>query len=677
MRLRCAILLIIAALLWTSVTAQEVEMTGTIDSVTITAVRPLEDIGLQRTALTLSDLRESITLSLADILSTHSDLFIKSAGRATMATASLRGTQSSDLQVLWNGLSLNSPMMGMTDFSYIPAYFIDRAEVYNGASSMSIAGSGLGGAVELSTIHNNDNGFAVDYVQSIGSWQTFDEFLALRYGNGHFSSSTRASLSTSENDFTYTNYDRKEFTLDENGLITNFYYPTERNRNGSFCDAHILQELRYVTEKAGTFSLSAWFMSSRRGIPTLSTSYYDDATQSATQSEQTLRAIANWTLNSNRLHFSASGGYAYSDLLYFATLTGGGVTTTASDAQSYIHTIFASADVSALFSDSFYGELTGRFNQYFVNTADFARLPSSPTEPLGYIRQRAEGSIAATLRYRPWERFGVATTLRSEIVGEQTAPLLAAAFADYTISKRYGLIAKISVASNYRFPSLNDLYYRPGGNPNLRPEHGITADAGLEMQHEANDRLTFGGRATAYYSHITDWIVWRPTAGGYFTPTNIALVESYGAELSAFVRLAFSKNWQLSASGRMALTRSSNRSPQLSDADRSKNAQLPYIPLVTASINVALSYQKWDVRYQFNHYSRRYTTTDNSFSVSGSLPPYYMSDVSLGRRFDFRWATFSVRFTINNLLGEEYVSILSHPMPRRNFALTIEFSPKF
>lgn len=28
---------------------------------------------------------------------------------------------------------------------------------------------------------------------------------------------------------------------------------------------------------------------------------------------------------------------------------------------------------------------------------------------------------------------------------------------------------KASIARNYRYPTLNDLYFKPGGNPDLRP----------------------------------------------------------------------------------------------------------------------------------------------------------------------------------------------------------------
>ena len=48
-------------------------------------------------------------------------------------------------------MRINSPMLGMTDFSMIPSYFIDDASLLHGTSSVNETGGGLGGAVKLST----------------------------------------------------------------------------------------------------------------------------------------------------------------------------------------------------------------------------------------------------------------------------------------------------------------------------------------------------------------------------------------------------------------------------------------------------------------------------------------------------------------------------------------------
>lgn len=68
-------------------------------------------------------------------------------------------------------------MLGMTDFSMIPSYFIDDASLLHGTSSVSETGGGLGGLVKLSTAPAAADGFGLQYIQGIGMFRTFDEFL--------------------------------------------------------------------------------------------------------------------------------------------------------------------------------------------------------------------------------------------------------------------------------------------------------------------------------------------------------------------------------------------------------------------------------------------------------------------------------------------------------------------
>lgn len=135
-----------------------------IESVDISGRRPMKEIGVQRTELDTLVLRENITASLADALATGSTIFIKSYGRATLATASFRGTAPSHTQVTWNDMKVNSPMLGQVDFSLIPAYFIDDATIYHGASSVGVTGGGLGGAVTLATKAPAEQGLGLRYV---------------------------------------------------------------------------------------------------------------------------------------------------------------------------------------------------------------------------------------------------------------------------------------------------------------------------------------------------------------------------------------------------------------------------------------------------------------------------------------------------------------------------------
>ena len=98
-----------------------VQKSLTIPEVVVYGNRPMKEIGIQQTKLDSVTLKENIALSMADVLTFNSPIFVKNYGRATLSTVAFRGTSASHTQVTWNGMRINSPMLGTVDFSTIPS----------------------------------------------------------------------------------------------------------------------------------------------------------------------------------------------------------------------------------------------------------------------------------------------------------------------------------------------------------------------------------------------------------------------------------------------------------------------------------------------------------------------------------------------------------------------------
>ena len=128
-------------------------------------------------------------------------------------------------------------------------------------------------------------------------------------------------------------------------------------------------------------------------------------------------------------------------------------------------------------------------------------------------------------------------------MGREWAPLIPALFVDYTLVPELNLILKASGSRNYRYPSLNDLYFLPGGNPSLRHESGWTYDAGAQITVGRSGRWSLTGSATWFDSYIDDWIIWLPTQQGFFSPRNLRSVHSCGIELRADIALSLGRGW--------------------------------------------------------------------------------------------------------------------------------------
>ena len=675
MRRLCYILLMI----FVAATAVAEERTVAIREITVVGHRPMKEIGVQQTKLDSVALKENIALSMADILTFNTSIFVKSYGRATLSTVAFRGTSPSHTQVTWNGMKINNPMLGMTDFSMIPSYFIDDASLLHGTSSVSETGGGLGGAVKLMSRPAENRGFGLQYIQGVGSFKTFDEFLRLTYGDDHWQISTRAVYSSSPNDYKYRNHDKKENIYDDDMNIIGQYYPVERNRSGSYKDLHILQEVYYNTRKGDRFGLNAWYINSNRELAMLTVDHGSDTDFDNRQRENTFRGVLSWDHLRSNWKIAARGGYIYTWMAYdYSRDLGNGTMANMTRSRSKINTLYGQVDGEYYIGKKWLFTANISAHQHFVESRDKnIILQQGGTGIVGYRKARVELSGSVSAKWRPIDRFGMSVVLREEMFGKEWTPIIPALFIDGVLSKRGNIVAKASLSRNFRFPTLNDLYFLPGGNPDLKKESGWTYDAGVSFAVGKDGVYSLSGSANWFESYIKDWIIWLPTTKGFFSPDNIKDVHAYGVELKANLAVNIAKDWQLGLDGTLSWTPSINNGEPRSTADQSVGKQLPYVPKYSSSVNGRLSWRRWSFLYKWCFYSERYTMSSNDISLSGKLPKYFMSNISLERTIDVRWAEWSLKGMVNNLFNEEYISVLSRPMPGINFEIFIGIRPKW
>lgn len=647
--------------------------------VTVIGRRPLKDIGVQKTLFDSIALKDNIALSMADVLTFNSSIFVKSYGRATLSTVAFRGTSPSHTQVTWNGMRINNPMLGMTDFSTIPSYFIDQASLLHGSSSVNEIGGGLGGLVKLNTTPNAADGFNLQYIQGIGSFKTFDESMRLSYGSEHWDISTRAVYSSSPNDFKYTNHDKKINIYDEDHNIIGQYHPKERNKSSSFKDLHLLQEIYYNTLKGDRFGLNAWYINSNRELPMLTTDYGDATNFENRQREQTFRGVMSWDHTRSNWKAGVKGGYIHTWMAYDYR-------------REVASSNWASMTRSRSKINTFYGQFEGEYNpakqwlftanisthQHFVRSEDKnIILQDGNKAVVGYDKGRIELSGSASAKWQPINRFGMSLVLREEMYGSKWAPIIPAFFIDGVISPKGNVMLKASISRNYRFPTLNDLYFLPGGNPDLKNEQGFSYDCGISFDVGKTDVFALDGSLTWFDSYINDWIIWLPTTKGFFSPRNVKKVHAYGLEVKSNLGLQLGKDWLIDLNGSYSWTPSINEGEEMSPADQSIGKQLPYVPKHSASLTGRLSWRSWSLLYKWAFYSERFTMSSNDYTLTGHLPEYYMSNVTLEKGLYFKPIDVQLKLAVNNIFNEDYLSVLSRPMPGINFEFFIGFTPKF
>ncbi len=644
--------------------------------------RPLKEVGVERTTFDSVAMRENVAQSMADILAYNSGLFVKNYGRATLSTVSFRGTSPSHTQVTWNGMRINNPMLGMTDFSTIPSFFVDKASLLHGSSSVTETGGALGGVVQLGStaIQPSDSATRyLQYVQGVGSFRTFDEFARFDMTAGRWSTSTRVSFASSPNDYPYTNHDKKVNIYDENHNIIGQYHPRERNRSGRYADLHVMEQVGFDAGHSGRFGLDVWYVNSDRHLPVLTTDYGEEREFVNRQREQTLRAVLTWRRSTQEWNVNASAGYAYTQMAYdYRRELAEGVWAEMTRSRSYVNTAYLRGEATWYVSPKWLLTANISAHQHFVRSHDRnAGTAGAAAALVGYNRSRLELSGAVSAKWQPVMAVGLSAVLREEAYGDKTA-FIPAFFADAMLWEPANLMVRGSVSSNHKFPSLNDLYFMPGGNPDLRDEKGVTWDAGLSAARNGTAPLPFVARLSAgwFDSHIDDWIIWLPTPKGFFSPRNVKTVHAYGVETNASVDVQLSRSLTAAINASYSWTPSINCGEPVSPADQSVGKQLPYVPRHSAALTGRITWRTWSVLYKWAYYSRRYTMSSNDITLSGRLPQYFMNNVSVQKDFTFRPVDLQVKVAVNNLFNEDYLSVLSRPMPGINFEVFLTVIPR-
>ncbi|MEN8202091.1 MAG: TonB-dependent receptor plug domain-containing protein [Bacteroidota bacterium] len=663
MRYRSFIVLIILGL-GSSLSAQGIrDSLFRIEGVEITAPRIFirEQAGIKQTRVDSSVMQSKMSASVSDLLSENTSVFIKNHGRGALATASFRGTAASHTLVNWNGISINSPMAGMVDFSMIPVYIIDDLHLKHGAASVADRSGGIGGSIHMDNSVDWNEEEVFSFVQGIGSYQTRDEFVQLGMGNKKIRSKTRLYHNYSKNNYSFTN--RGIGHIDP--LTGDVYNPLDTNDNAAYTRYGLLQELYLRPGSDHLISLKYWGQYADRTIPRPTSYEGPDNSNLNNQQDEDHRIVADWKYYSAFGRLMLRSGYSDKQLDYSQRNRVPGL--------GLVPAVYSESRQRSLFNTlSYTKELAHDFSIEGVLDVNAHQVSSRDSvSALGYDSRRNEVSVFAAIRKGFVDRINLNLMLRQEWVDGERAPFIPFLGMDLRLLKDVDLILKGSIARNYHYPSLNDLYWQPGGNPRLLPEEGFSLETGLEYQQVFSGHL-LKAEITAYRTDINNWIVWIPSYRGYWEPRNIQRVLSGGLESSIHLsgRLQ-SLNYRFS--GTYGYTSAKNFGDPDIWSDASYGKQLVYVPLHSGNVLVNLSLGGFFINYQYNAYSERFTTSSNDVTKRDRLYPYFMNDVSVGKNFRIKQLSFSVEFKVYNLFNESYHSILYRPMPGRNYYLTLVF----
>lgn len=86
-------------------------------------------------------------MTLSDKLINETSLYLKTYGNNQLSTIAIRGSTASQTAILWNGININSPTLGQTDFSLIPLFLFDEISLRYGTASALYGSDAIGGSI--------------------------------------------------------------------------------------------------------------------------------------------------------------------------------------------------------------------------------------------------------------------------------------------------------------------------------------------------------------------------------------------------------------------------------------------------------------------------------------------------------------------------------------------------
>lgn len=562
---------------------------------------------------------------VSDILGENTSVFIKNYGVGQLSSISINGSSAAQAAILWNGIKINNSNTGQVDLALFDMGTVDNLSVTNTANNQY-----LGGALALNTnrMFSKDTLISNNIIR-YGSFNTMNLSTNNTYSIGMFSGSTKINYLSSANDFPFVNN-------------TQIGAPVQTQVNAATTLLSFLQQLDLRIKKFNAGAMF-WLTDADRQLPPTMT----EANTFEREWDKSYRSLAYLNGRKGRFSFSLKTSYLYDWLRYMAPI---GHIDSRSSTQASRNLFNATYSFKGLLLDG-----TIHYDHEQASSSGFY-MPHT----------RDVSGINISVSYRFWSISKVGISVKQDLLGITPLPFSPGAFITIgKIIKKSTLSATLSGARVYRLPTLNDLYWYPGGNPDLRPEHAWNSSLGLNYSYMNLIKFNVNG----FYNYVTDWIQWEPIPNTtIWTAKNFKRVVSRGVNVSVkaqnkvllsdkgFVGVVYAG---YSYTNTIALD-------AISADDDSKDKQLIYAPLHNFSASLHLQYRRYYIRTIHSYTGVRYTATDDS----QFLPGYYLTHLEVGKDFYFNNQRIGLSFRACNITNCQYQVMEGSPMPGRSYEMT-------
>jgi iron complex outermembrane receptor protein len=580
------------------------------------------------------------TSSLADLLSNQSTVYIKSYGNGNIATSSMRGGNASHTALLWNGLNIQNAILGQPDLSIVPTLFFNNISLeYGGGSAMWGSGA-IGGSIHLQNKTIFDQGFKTKLQMSVGSFGTTKIASAVFLSYKKIISNTKIYYNGSENNYTYKD------TIDKEN-------PIKQITHANYTAKGLMQELSFLATENQKVNIRLWYNVMDRNLPSLTL-----PNSKKNQEDENLKLNADWNYSKHKLNSIIRLGYFNDKLNY---------TDSAANlliSKSKTKTIITESDNIISHKNHKFNFGTN-FTNYQVTL--FSQEAKKDTSYFYHLSKLAFfGAYKLSLLN---SKLNYNLSVRKEFTSQTEIPFTGNTGIYYQFTRL--VAAKINANKSFKQPSLSDLYWNPGGNPNLKPEDSYEFEGGLEANYKKNN-FSLLVEVTYFNRHTKNLITWLPNGSGNWSPKNIPEVYSRGAETKTELTY-FKKEVLIKLIVHTSYVLSTYQK-NISVNDNSEGRQLIFTPRYNGQGTLLLSYKNLNLLFNNNYTGYRFISTDNS----SWLYPYYIANLRCSYSYAFSSVNMEIFYNINNLFNKNYVVVPNNPMPLRNYeiGITINYHKK-
>ena len=553
----------------------------------------------------------------------------------SLATLSFRGTSSSQTLILLDGVPLYDPQLGQIDLSLLPTSLIEEAQVLHGQGSSLYGSQSLGGVVHLTSLQNSApfffraSGLTGPYGERIGK-------LTAGLSKKRIRALVSASHNVEQGNFPYVN--------------PSLFPPQTSKREGADrMLTSVFGKASYHGTRSST-TFSAWFNDAARGLPGTATT----TPKGERQWDQNSRLQASHVSSLPFGLVTINGALQRRSLRYINPQLN--LDQTGRPLASTLEIDLSTSKQPVALSAGLVGNFYRARHPNLDNNAHEIQVG-------GYIH----GAISN-------KRSGFFPALRidtfSPSSGNGLVALSPSAGFNFHPFLSVPLKLKTSIGRAFRAPTFNDRFWQPGGNPDLKAEHGWHYDAGIIL-YTTRTPVSSSIELTGFQNRINNQITWLP---GYldnpdtWAPINIGITRTTGVEATSTTSLIISSQIEVSANLDYTLTDSRDiTSPEAS----SYNQPLRYVPRHLFKSRLGITAQsnhfRWHLDAALRYTGRRYITTDGSQHLS----QFTTADLSARITRRVGGAEYTAGLFLENAANASYEVIKGYPVPPRSLRIQL------